>query len=650
MIIRNNIKKILKITSTTEIKRISFRKDINILRAIAVLAVVFYHAEIEFFKGGWLGVDIFFVISGYLISNIIISELNEGTFLFKNFYIKRIKRILPALVSTLLFTIPLAYFFLSPFPMLEYGKSLMSSLFFYSNYYFNSLDFYNSEPSKFFPLLHTWSLSIEEQFYILFPGFIVLIFKLKKSYLFASVSSVFFISIFINSLTGASEKFYLMQYRIWELLFGCLIMIISQNLKVRKTNVIGFIIIAFSIVFFDDSLVNNIEPKLMVTLGTSLFLASPSTKLQIENFFISGLERIGLISYSLYLFHQPVYAFFRIFLKKQQSEENLLLVFVIFLFLIIISNLNYKYIESAFLNTKSLDLRYFAFFIPIILFSFYINTNKGITPQYDDIYFSLEKYYQQDQRGGVNEEFCNEISPNYTYCEIGNQNLPNIVVIGDSHLTTLTRYLYNNIDLNEYSYIISTEQGCPFFLASGVSNRGNCSDEKKASSVISKINQESIVIFGGRFPRYLNGIDFSTNLGSIEDDVEENPLLIEDIKNSIEYLAKNSKTLILLYPIPELGVYPLDLYLDKIINIDESLNYDREYWDEYSAEINFYFDNIDYDNVKKIMSDEIICNSFTINKCTASINEIMLYWDDDHLTYDGASYIGDEILFVIENN
>tara|TARA_A100001015_G_scaffold317372_1_gene434172 strand:+ start:987 stop:2939 length:1953 start_codon:yes stop_codon:yes gene_type:complete len=650
MIIRNNIQKILNITSTSEIKRISFRKDINILRAVAVLAVVFYHAEIEFFRGGWLGVDIFFVISGYLISNIIISELNEGKFSFRKFYIKRIKRILPALVSTLLFTIPLAYFFLSPVPMLEYGKSLMSSLFFYSNYYFNSLDFYNSEPSKFFPLLHTWSLSIEEQFYILFPGFIVLIFKFKKSYLFALVSSIFFISVFMNSLTGESEKFYLIQYRIWELLFGCLIMIISQNLKIRKTSEIGFILIGFSIIFFDDSLVNNIEPKLIATLGASLVIASPSKKLNINNYLTSGLERIGLISYSLYLFHQPVYAFFRIFLKKQQIEESLLIIFIIFLFLIMLSNVNYKYVESAFLNTKSLNLKYFIFFIPIILFSFYININKGITPQFEDVYFSLEKYYQQDQRGGVDEEFCNEISPNYNYCEIGNQNLPNIVVIGDSHLTTLTKYLYNNLDLNKYSYIVSTEQGCPFFLASGVSNRGSCSDERKALSVISKINTESVVIFGGRFPRYFKGFDFSSNLGSIEDDVEENPLLIVDIENSIKYLSQNSKTLILLYPIPELGVYPLDLYLDKILDIDESLNYDRKYWDEYSSEINFYFDNVDLDNVKKILSDEIICNSFIVNKCTASINEIMLYWDDDHLTYDGASYIGDEILYILENN
>ena len=114
----------------SKIKRISFREDINGLRAIAVLSVVFYHADIQIFKGGWLGVDIFFVISGYLISNIIISELNEATFTFKNFYLRRIRRILPALSSTLIVTIPLSYFFLSPKAMQEYINSLIPSVFF----------------------------------------------------------------------------------------------------------------------------------------------------------------------------------------------------------------------------------------------------------------------------------------------------------------------------------------------------------------------------------------------------------------------------------------------------------------------------------------------------------------------------------------
>jgi peptidoglycan/LPS O-acetylase OafA/YrhL len=636
-----------KLISTHEIERISFRKDINILRAVAVIVVIFYHAEIKYFEGGWLGVDIFFVISGYLISNIIISDLNQNTFTFKNFYIKRIKRILPALISTMLMTIPFAYFLLSPLPMIEYGKSLISTLFFYSNYYFNSLDFYNAEPSKFFPLLHTWSLSIEEQFYILFPGFIFLIFKLNKSYIFAMTSSVFLISILINPLTGENEKFYLIQYRIWELLLGCLIMIISHNIKFRRFTTFGYILIAFSVTFFDDSFVNNIEPKFIATLGAVLIIISPSSQINFQNKIFLTVQKIGLASYSLYLLHQPIFAFSRILLKRYQIEENFLIVCLCFVILYLIANWNYKYIELKFINAESINLKYFAFVFPIFLFSFFINSTEGVTFHYEEVYSSLQKYYSEEQREGVKLESCNEISD--FYCEVGKPNLPSIVLIGDSHLTTLSKYLYNNLNFDKYKLTIFLEQGCPFFLEGGKSDRGKCPDKEKAASVLSRIDKESIVIFGGRFPRYLNGFDFETNFGSINDDVEENPLLIKDIDSSIEFLSAKSETLILVYPIPELGLYPLEFYLNKLMKIDESLHYDRKYWEEYSSEINLYFDSVDLKNIEKIQSNDIFCNVFIPNMCTASLNKEMLYWDDDHLTYDGASYIGVGIFNIINN-
>ena len=176
------MKFLLKLTDVSNIKRIKFRQDINGLRAIAVLAVVFYHAEIKLFKGGWLGVDIFFVISGFLISNIIISELNEDNFSFKVFYLRRVKRILPALFSILVLTMPFAYFLLTPKAMEEYIGSMISSIFFYANYHFMNLDFYITESTKVMPLLHTWSLAIEEQYYLLFPLFSFIVYKYFKKY------------------------------------------------------------------------------------------------------------------------------------------------------------------------------------------------------------------------------------------------------------------------------------------------------------------------------------------------------------------------------------------------------------------------------------------------------------------------------------
>ena len=208
----------IKLLNISKIKRINFRNDINGLRAIAVMSVVVYHADVELFKGGWLGVDIFFVISGYLISNIIISELNEGSFTFKNFYLRRVRRILPALFSTLILTLPFAYFLLTSKAMIEYTRSLLSSVFFYANYYFMNLDFYNAEPAKFIPLLHTWSLAIEEQFYIIFPLFCFNLNFKKGNKLFNTFSNYLFSYLNIDSIEPT--KFYRLEFRMWELLLG----------------------------------------------------------------------------------------------------------------------------------------------------------------------------------------------------------------------------------------------------------------------------------------------------------------------------------------------------------------------------------------------------------------------------------------------
>jgi len=318
---------IYKLTDISSIKRISFRQDINGLRAIAVLAVVFYHAELELFKGGWLGVDIFFVISGYLISNIIISELNEGTFSFKNFYLRRVRRILPALFSTLLLTIPFAYLFLAPKAMEEYIDSLIASVFFYANYHFMNLDFYVAESTKLMPLLHTWSLAIEEQYYLLFPLLAFLIYKYFRKYFTFFIGIITVVSLYLNTLSQSSDKFYRLEFRIWELLLGVLIMILSSNLKIKHLEKIGLPLMLFPIFYFDDNWINDIEPKLLALIGISLIIFSNTdSSLLSKVLSFKLISIIGLSSYSIYLLHQPFFAFFRIFLQnfrlKWISYEN----------------------------------------------------------------------------------------------------------------------------------------------------------------------------------------------------------------------------------------------------------------------------------------------------------------------------------------
>ena len=170
--------------------KLNYRPEIDGLRAIAVITVIIYHAEIflldhKIFKGRFIGVDIFFVISGYLITSIIHKELiSTGTFSFKHFYERRIRRIIPVLLVVILASLPFAWIYLLPHSLIDFSKSILYSLGFSSNFYFwYSGAQYGAESSLFKPFLHTWSLSVEEQYYILFPVIFLFVFKYFRKYL-----------------------------------------------------------------------------------------------------------------------------------------------------------------------------------------------------------------------------------------------------------------------------------------------------------------------------------------------------------------------------------------------------------------------------------------------------------------------------------
>ena len=227
------MQRILNIIDISKVQRISFRNDLNGLRAVAVLSVVFYHAEIALFQGGWLGVDIFFVISGYLITSLILKEIYNNNFSITNFYTRRIRRIIPVLFFVIISCIPVAYIFLLPSSLIDFLNSALSTLFFSSNLYFHHTGLiYGGPDSSLKPLLHTWSLSVEEQFYIIFPVILILSRKFLKNYilhLFIIFFFVSFISTQIISIKYPLHNFYFINVRIWELLAGSIIAYLNTN-------------------------------------------------------------------------------------------------------------------------------------------------------------------------------------------------------------------------------------------------------------------------------------------------------------------------------------------------------------------------------------------------------------------------------------
>jgi len=292
-----------------------YRPDIDGLRAIAVISVVFFHAKYPLFKGGFVGVDVFFVISGYLM--ILSQETVDFAFL-KKFYERRIRRLLPPIIPVLLVTSALAYSQLNPDATREYIKSLVAFLFFSSNWYFLSISGYFDGASDLKPLLHTWSLSVEEQFYILFPVSILLIKRFNESalprfILFVFVTSLAF-NIYLVSIKDLNGAVYNSIGRFWEIAVGALIA--SRFVRSPSTSqtkdafgIAGLAMIGVSITF--GSPAYPTPWTLVATIGTASVILAQGSNAN-RQLAAKPLVGIGLISYALYLWHWPLFAFLNV--------------------------------------------------------------------------------------------------------------------------------------------------------------------------------------------------------------------------------------------------------------------------------------------------------------------------------------------------
>ena len=367
----------------------SYKLHIQSLRAFSVLLVFFYHLKIDFFENGYLGVDVFFVISGYVITQSIYSDyLKNKRVDLKNFYLKRLKRILPNLVFILSVTY-LFYLIFGP-PEISLWNDYLSSIFGISNFYYLYSDkgyFYNIFDN---PFAHSWSLGVEEQFYLIYPFLIFIFFKVYKNKKFFELSLIIlilisFASSFIFFKKYPDISFYFSPLRFWELGVGCLFFFINSKILKKRYVAIIFLISLFMIIF-TNVIQNMILKNLLSVLTAGLFIVSYKKVKFVENFFF---QYLGKISYSFYLWHLPIIFFLNIYLSND--------VYIIFFSLILtffFSIFTFNYIESFFINSKK------------------IYTSKIILPLILILSFSFSflvylKYFDQDLKYKVREKIYN---------------------------------------------------------------------------------------------------------------------------------------------------------------------------------------------------------------------------------------------------
>jgi len=299
-----------------------YRAEVDGLRAIAVVPVILFHAGISTFGGGFIGVDVFFVISGYLITSIILVEMDDGRFSIRRFYERRARRILPALFFVIAVCYPIAWVLFLSADFYDFSASVLAAASFWSNIFFWLQSGYFAPASELQPLLHTWSLAVEEQFYILFPLFLMLSWRWGRLAIMAIMALAFIVSLWLaqwGAYNMPHANFYLLPTRAWELLIGAFTAFYLFKREIQTSlwlsnlmSAIGLLAILYAVFFFNKDTPFPSVYALVPTVGTALIILFAQPRTFVYSLLsVKILVWVGLISYSLYLWHQPIFVFAR---------------------------------------------------------------------------------------------------------------------------------------------------------------------------------------------------------------------------------------------------------------------------------------------------------------------------------------------------
>lgn len=448
--------------------KFNHRSDIDALRALAVLAVIGFHFFPSVFPYGFLGVDLFFVISGYLITKLLQDQLLTNTFSYLLFYLKRIRRIFPALLVMLCITSIAAAFVLTAPDLERYAKSQLATLSFVANIYFWRTGGYFSTTDELKPLLHMWSLGVEEQFYLFFPLVLAITLKLfKTTYgrlaIIALISACsYLVNIYLTSIGGANPVFFLLPTRIWQFGFGCFFAVMPL-IELKRYRINSTIVFSFALLLIGANLVaptTAIPSATFLSLGAGLILWNglnqQSTLSQICS--AKPIQIIGLSSFSLYLWHWPILVFLK-YIYIDELSTVVLLAALIFTFAI--SYLSWTYIENPFRRANSIkSLLLFVASIYLILASFALLAiaSAGYPGRDSNLINSISSAIDSNYRCPPSSYRLYGASRS---CLIGDAvTKPSIALLGNSHAQMYAPAIEQSLAKNKLAGLIIPLNGC----------------------------------------------------------------------------------------------------------------------------------------------------------------------------------------------
>lgn len=668
----------------------NYRREIDGLRALAVVPVILYHAGLPYFGGGYVGVDVFFVISGFLITSIIVAESEAGNFSIARFYERRARRILPALFVVLVSSIPLAIYLMPPQQLEEFSDSLVATILFSSNFLFWQESGYFGGEAVSKPLLHTWSLAIEEQYYLLFPILFSLCWRFGKQKIFIGIFFVALSSIATSTLVFAPDSeanFYLMPSRAWELLAGSLLALLESRKPLRmriKTSfaqllsLLGLFMIVYAITMYSERTPFSGLSVLLPVTGAWILLAfaSPDT---LVGRILSRREMVavGLVSYSAYLWHQPLFAFARMHEINTLSMPHYGALIIGTFFLAYIS---WRYVELPFRHRNQIALNQILKYGSTAAISIFALGLVGSYSQLGELRYSQEEL-AAIKPVGSNDADCEWRSPLTVFpkvetCEIGaNDNSAPIVFWGDSHVDALISAADERFEEIGVSGLRVRNGYCQpiagIYLAQKFSRKKMelCEKSQQATlELISSYKPRAIVIAMRwtfrLFP--MQGIVDSLGFDNGEGGEEKESYRVyaaadsfgqlhsgygakaASVRSLIESFSTLGVPVLIQYPVPEVG-WNLPNLNFKSINFGNGIQ--REVSTDaarFKARNSFVIDLLDSIakelNIIPIRVSEILCDSYIVGRCVAQVGGIPLYFDDDHLSKVGAKLVIERIL------